>query len=251
MHLKQHKDPAPWNWGAIFAVLVLIAHPGSGAAETAWNVGISGGSKGIEGFHVSIGEFYRVPKREVVLVHQRGIAEEELPVVFFLSQRARVSPNVLVDMRLKQMSWMDITLHLGLNPEIYYVPVTAHHHPPYGKAYGYYRNHPPHTWRNMRLSDSDIVNQVNLGFLSHHYGHAPEHIMRYRGEGRGFVSIDQTVRREHESRAKNKTVNKSHYETSKVIASPNNGKNKNHEVEWGPQKGPHRQAPQGGRAPSS
>lgn len=240
MQLKQQRTLAPWNWGAFFAVLVLTAHPGTGAAETDWNVGISGGSKGIDGFHVSIGEYYRVPEREVVVVHKRGIAEEDLPVVFFLSQRARVSPNVIVDMRLKPMSWMDITLHFGLNPEIYYVPVTAHHHPPYGKAYGYYRNHPRHTWRNTRFSDSDIVNQVNLRFLSNHYGHAPERIMRSRGEGRGFVAIDQKMRRENTSHAKNKTGKKYHYETNKVITSQNNGKNNNHEIDSGPQKGPHR-----------
>jgi len=224
----------------VFATLALLALPGSGAAETDWNVGISGDGKGIEGFHVSIGQYYRVPEREVVVVHERGIDEEELPVVFFLSQRVHVSPNVIVNMRLRHMSWMDITLHFGLNPEIYYVPVDVAHHPPHGKAYGYYHNHPRHAWKKMRFSDRDIVNQVNLRFLSNHYGYAPERIMHSRGEGRGFVTIDQDVRRVKQSHAKNKTVKQYHHETYKTQNSHNNDKKNNHEDDWGPQKGPHR-----------
>lgn len=183
--------------GIAFGCLFIISAPSPCAAATQWNVGIQGGSQGIEGFQISIGEYYHVPEREVVIVHNHGIHEEELPVVFFLAQRAHVSPNVIVDLRLHNMSWMDITLHFGLSPEIYYVPVVVDpHHPPYGKAYGYYHNHPRHEWRHIKLHDEDIVNQVNLKFISDHYGYAPDRVMRYRSEGRRFETIDHDVRHE-------------------------------------------------------
>ncbi|MFZ5573461.1 MAG: hypothetical protein ACOZF0_23915 [Thermodesulfobacteriota bacterium] len=161
-------------------------------AEPEWNVEISGSQKGIDGFHVSVGDHYKTPATEVVVIRERGIADEELPVVYFLSQRARVAPGVIVDMRLKGMSWMDITVHFGFGPEMYYVPVTViEDHQPRGHAYGYYKKHKKKKdWKKIHLKDADIINQVNLRFLSEHYHCPPEQVIRYRSEGRNFRMID-------------------------------------------------------------
>jgi hypothetical protein len=177
-----------------FFVFLIVASTPSFAANQ-WNVGVSGGDEGIRSFHLSIGEYYRVPEREVVVIHERGIYEEELPVVFYIAQRAHVYPEDVVDLRLRGMSWMDITLHFGLGPEIYYVPVVIDRYDPHhGHAYGYYHNHPRGGWRRSDLRDRDIVNQVNLKFISEHHRYAPEKIMRYRSEGRRFTTIDQEAR---------------------------------------------------------
>ena len=179
--------------GVLLCSMALTPPPAF--ADTQWNVGISGGNGGITGFNLSIGEYYRVPEREVVVVHKRGIAEEELPVVFFIAQRAHVSPGAVVDLRLRGVSWMDITLHFGLSPDIYYVPVViGRDHHPYGPAYGYYHSHPRGGWRRSDLRDRDIINQVNLKFLSEHHRYAPEKIMRSRSEGRSFTSIERDIR---------------------------------------------------------
>lgn len=175
-------------------------------AETNWNVGVSGDSEGIRGFYLSVGDYYRVPEREVVVVRERGIRhDEELPVVFFLAQRARVSPNIIVDLRLRGMSWMDITLHYGLSPEIYYVPVKAGKEgPPYGHAYGYYKKHPKKAWKKIVLRDEDIIDQVNTRFISEYHHYSPEQVMKYRSEGRNFVGIDRDVRAEKHGKEKDK-----------------------------------------------
>jgi len=181
-------------------LVCFLAVSSPSRAETQWNVGVSGGSEGIEGFHVSVGEYYHVPEREVVVIQKRGIHEEELPVVFFLAQRAHVSPEAVVKLRLRGMNWMDITLHFGLSPEIYYVPVR--YGPPYGHAYGHYKKHPKGGWGRHDLRDVDVVNQVNLRFISDHHGYAPEKVMKYRNEGRSFTVIDRDVRYERQGKAK-------------------------------------------------
>jgi hypothetical protein len=181
----------------IFSTMSFMLLSSPASAGTPFSVSVSGDSKGINEFNLSIGEYYRVPEREVVVVHERGIDEEELPVVFFLAQRARVRPEVIVDLRLRGMNWMDITLHYGLNPDIYYVPVkVVRKGPPYGNAYGYYKKHKKKDWKKIRLSDADIVNQVNLRFISEHHGYSPEQVMRYRSEGRKFAVIDRDIRTE-------------------------------------------------------
>jgi hypothetical protein len=174
----------------IFVFLIAASTPSF--AATQWNVGVSGGDEGIRSFRLSIGEYYHVPEREVVVVHKRGIHEEELPVIFFIAKRAHVSPEAIVRLRLRGMNWMDITFHYGLSPDIYYVPLRQGH--PYGNAYGHYKRHPRGGWHRGDLRDADIVNQVNLRFISEHHRYAPEKVMKYRSEGRSFITIDRDVR---------------------------------------------------------
>lgn len=181
----------------LLALAVGWSGPSSSAAQTQWNLGVSVGSEGLRGFYFTIGEYYRVPDRDIGVVRQRGIPDEELPVVFYLAAKAQVASGVILDMRLKGLSWMDITLRYGLSPEIYYVPVkVAKVGPPYGKAYGYYKKHPRQEWKKVVLHDDDVVNLVNLRFASDYYGYPPEQVMQMRGEGHNFVVIHDHIKKE-------------------------------------------------------
>ena len=94
------------------------------------NAGISIGEDGINGFYLAIGEHYRVPEKEITVVRERKIPNEEMPVVFFLAGRAGVAPEAIIKLRLSGKSWMDITFGFGLNAESFYVPVTVDPGPP-------------------------------------------------------------------------------------------------------------------------
>jgi hypothetical protein len=180
---------------AIALLVLSFAQPA--VAQTQWNLGVSIGNEGVNGFHFSVGEYYRVPEREVLVVRKRGIPDEELPVVFFLATRARVAPGMIIDLRLGGMSWMDITLRHRLSPEIYYVPINGGKiGPPYGNAYGHYKKHPRNEWGKVRLPDRDVVNMVNLKFMSEHYGYPPEKVMQMRAEGRKFAAINDSIQKE-------------------------------------------------------
>jgi hypothetical protein len=77
------------------------------------------------------------------------------------------------------------------------VPVYAYHHPPYGHAWGYYGKYPHRNdWRRIRLSDEDVVNQVNLKFMKDHYRYEPDRVMKYRSGGKRFAAIDREIWRE-------------------------------------------------------
>lgn len=180
-------------------LIMILASVSPSFAGTKWNVGVSGNDDGISGFHLSIGEYYRVPHQEVVVVHQRGIHHEELPVVFFIAKRACVHPDAIARLRLRGMTWMDITLHYGLGPDIYLVPGCS----------GFRPHHPG--LKHRRLSDRDIVNQVNLIFLSGHHRCAPDRIVKCRSQGRSYVVIDRDFTRErHEARRHDKALQQKH-----------------------------------------
>ena len=156
-------------------------------AQTAVSVAASIGD-----FHVAVSNYYHVPEREVIVVRERRIPDDELPVVFFIAQRAHVAPAQIVDLRLRGQSWWDISVRYGLGADVYYVPVAVRSGPPYGRAYGHYKK-PRKEWRTIVLTDSDIVNLVELRFMSEHYHVAPERIVELRDRDVDFVTIHRDV----------------------------------------------------------
>ena len=164
-------------WPLLF--LPALATP----AETA--VSVSGQ---VGGFHISVANYFGLPEREVILLRERRIPDNEIPVVLFIAQQARVAPAAVMDFRQRGTSWWDISVHFGIGPDLYYVPVVGAPGPPYGKAYGYYKK-PRDQWRTIVLDDADIVNLVNLRFLSGHHKVPPERVIDLRSKNKGFVSI--------------------------------------------------------------
>jgi len=154
------------------------------------NVSVSGS------FYLGIGNYYKVPQTQVVVVRGRGIPDDELPVVFFISSRARIRPETVVKLRLGGLSWMAISLRYGLGPDIYYSPAddAVLKNPPYGKAYGYYKNKPRRKWKEIVLGDDDIINLVNLRFVSEHYGYSPAEVVRLRSSGEKFGAIHSELK---------------------------------------------------------
>jgi hypothetical protein len=178
----------------LLALIIFIFAVPAAAQNVTTGISIADGE--LKSFYLAIGDYYRVPEPRVVHVkkHYR-VRDEELPVVFFLASCAHVDPDVIIDLRFRQrMSWLNITFHFGLTPEIYYVPVQRVG-PPYGKAYGHYKQH-KHDYKKVVLVDEDVVNLVNLRFISDYHRVAPELVMDMRGQGRKFVVINEQVRKE-------------------------------------------------------
>jgi hypothetical protein len=176
--------------------IVLLASSLSGLLSASeFDIGISGSDRGISGFSLSIGDYYRVPAREIIAI-ERFISRDETSVVYFLSQHSHKHPRYITDMRLRGMSWWDISIRLGLDPYTLYVVNTSRHSgPPYGRAYGYHAS-----GRNYRLQDRDIVELVNVRFLSSYYNVSADEIIDRRSKGQHYIHIDDDYRAQKYSR---------------------------------------------------
>lgn len=185
----------------MYILLIVLAfifvNPISNSEATV-DLGVSIGDEGLRGFYFAVGDYYRVPVRDVIVVRERHIPDEEIPVVFFIAQRAHVRPATIRDLRLRGMTWMDITLHFGLSPEIFYVPIreVVVTGPSYGNAYGYYKKKPRKEWRKIVLDDDAVINLVNLRFISDHYGYEPEKVIKLREGGKNFIVINKEIAKE-------------------------------------------------------
>lgn len=151
-------------------------------------------------FVQALSQYYGIPQREVIVVHDRGIPEEELPVVFTVARHAHVQPVEVVELRSSGLSWNDIFGRYRLSPTIFTVPgVPDDYGPPYGHAYGYWRNHPHPT---VVYSDDDYIHFGNTYFL-HRYHHAPaREIIRLRQSRPNYLVINDSYwhRRGHRER---------------------------------------------------
>lgn len=178
----------------IIFIALLVSFISLSSARSDQNVefGMSIGSQGLKGFYLAVGDYFSVPQQQIIIVKQNNIPDEEMPVVFFIAQQANVPVMTVVNLRLSGKSWTSITVSLGLSPAIFYVPVTTVvvAGPPYGHAYGYYRNKPRKLWNKIVLDDDDVVNLVNLKFVSEHYGYPPEQVIRMRAKGKKFAAIN-------------------------------------------------------------
>ena len=179
--------------GLIPAMIVFAMITGSVVADV--NVGVSIDKDGIKGFHLAIGEHYQVAEKEVVRIRQKSVPDEDLSVVFHIAEHAGVPHAKVIDLRLKGMSWMDITHHFGLTAEIFYVSIKRKPGPPYGKAWGHFKNGKNKGWKNIRLADPDIVNYVNMKFICDKYGYTPDDVIKMRAKGDSFMGINAKVKK--------------------------------------------------------
>src|SRR5688572_15965377 len=174
------------------------------SAQTAVNV-----SARIGDFHVAVANYYHVPERQVVVIRERRTSDDELPVVLFIAREARVPPARVIELRQRGRSWWSISVHYGLRPDVYYVPVAYAPGPPYGRAYGHYKK-PRSQWKTIVLADDDVVNLVHLRFLSEHYRIPPERVMEARGRNQHVTVMYSDIGERHRGSAPSAQASKGH-----------------------------------------
>ena len=168
----------------------------STAAQVQASAAFSG--DGLRSFYFAIGNYYQVPERQVVLVRDRALPPDEVPVAFFVAQRAGVNPTVVVDLRRRGMSWSDIALHFHFRPDIYYF----REGPPYGKAYGYWKSHPPR--------DAEVIDAVNIHFLSEYHHVTPDLVRTERSRSGNYVVVARDFEVKHKGDDRGKHDGDSH-----------------------------------------
>jgi hypothetical protein len=189
----------------ILALLgILILSPIANQSQAEVSFGLSIDNDGLKGFYLAIGEHYQVPEKQIVVVREKNIPDEEMPVVFFLARKSGVTPDVIIKLRLSGNTWMDITTHYGLTAEVFYVPVTVDPGPPYGKAYGHFKKHKKSQWGSIRLSDVEVINFVNLKFISDYYQCPADDVIGMRQKGTNFVDINAAVKKNKQQKKQQK-----------------------------------------------
>lgn len=172
----------------LLCMVVIAGCLGSVANASNFDIGISGSDQGIDGFSLSVGNYYNIPRQEIMII-ERSIPRSEMSVVYFLADRSHRDARFITDLRLRGISWWDISLRLGLDPRsLYVVESRRYSSPPYGKAYGYGKH------KTHRLRDAEIVDLVNVRFLSNYHRISPDEVIDRRRRGENYYRINEEYR---------------------------------------------------------
>jgi hypothetical protein len=136
---------------------------------------LAAATAGAADFHLDIGVHFGVPQREVIVVREQRLPDDELPVVFYIARHARVAPAAIVDLRLAGHDWWDIAVRYRVPAEVFYV------HLPHGRGHRH--------WKKRRLSNVEIVEVVNVRVLSDYHRVAPADVYAMRSRGLGFTTV--------------------------------------------------------------
>ena len=105
-------------------------------------------------------------------------------------------PEVVYRYRRMGLPWYDVGLRAGLPTQVWYIPVERDPGPPYGKAYGYRRNH-EHDGRHAKLNDREVRDLVSVRMAHEYYGVSPEIARNWRRDG---CDVRTMMTREYRSR---------------------------------------------------
>jgi len=176
------------------ALLIALAVTFACAVRADVNAGISIGDGGLKGFYLEVGEFFKAPPADVKLVRDERIPDEEITVVLYISQRTGIRPEAIIQLRRLKKTWCEIAVHYGMSPAMFYVPISIDPGPPYGKAYGHYKRHGKSEWKKIVLDDQDVINLVNLRFVSGYYKVPAEEVVKARCGGKSFATISKDIK---------------------------------------------------------
>ncbi len=178
----------------VVSVMLAAAVFGAAPSASAQNVGagISIENGKIRDFYLSMAGYFNVAEQRIMdMKRDSRFDDEELPVLLFLATRARVEPRAVIELRRKKMSWWNISVRLGLDPNIFFMAVDQGPiGKPYGHAYGLYKaNRGKRDWGRASLKDAEMVNLINMRFISEHHGIPSGRIMEMRRKGDRFADM--------------------------------------------------------------
>jgi hypothetical protein len=144
-----------------------------------------GGSDEAE-FLRTVAEHFDTPGSEVRVLSRWGLSPTEIPVVLRLAKRAGVSPDVLVAQRRRGDDWMPIAKGYSLHAGDFHVPIDG---PAgfLGAAYERFGARAASRWRDITLSDDEVVGLVNVRFLSRALEVRPARVIEAMGGGGDIV----------------------------------------------------------------
>ncbi|MDE2804778.1 MAG: hypothetical protein OXN18_06495 [Gemmatimonadota bacterium] len=160
-----------WNAGRsrAAAALLLVLAPGVLEAQT--------GNADDAAFLRAVGEYFGTPAGEVVVLTRWNLSTAEIPVVLRLATRAGVPPDVVVAQRRRGAGWLEIARSYSVHAGDFHVPINGS--PGFlAGAYERFRARVASEWRDVSLSDEELVGLVNVRFLSRSLGVPASSVVR-------------------------------------------------------------------------
>ncbi len=143
---------------------------------------------------MAVGDYYDYDYDYVNNILNSYVSSEELPVVFYVAQSAKVEPEEIAKMRSDKNSWMDIASSYSLSPKVFYVMMAGKiKNAEFQATFEKYHSVLASQWDKIELTDKEIVNLVNLRFIYKKQGYNPFEVMSMQSYGKSYVTIYHSI----------------------------------------------------------
>ena len=149
------------------------------------------------GAHVQVGDdtdlfvnissrYFNRDSRMVADMGARYGNPDDLSVALFLTNRTRRDPSEIRRLREGGLSWWEIGVRFGIPAEAWFVPVRRRPGPPFGNAYGHYKNG---KMGGYSLTDAEARNLVSVRMIHEYYGVPVDVAMEWRASGQSVRTL--------------------------------------------------------------
>lgn len=129
------------------------------------------------------------------------ITPDDFAVAAFLSSHAGVGVEAVWRSRSAGASWFDVALNFGVPMDTVVLRPGRDYGPPYGKAWGYWKNHPKRGDKTFRLDDNDMIRMVEVHTLCRSTGKSVDDVIQGLQGGESFTKWASKVSREKHAKA--------------------------------------------------
>jgi hypothetical protein len=134
-----------------------------------------------------VAEVFRVSTEEARDLIRAGARTEELPVLFRLSRRSGISPNVLLALHRRENSWIAVAGRYQLGPGTFHIEIPADQvDDRIRRAHDLFQGTPQDEWDTLSLSDEETVVLANLHLLTRGTGSTPGRVLQARAQAGSF-----------------------------------------------------------------
>ena len=154
-------------------VLPLVLLSGARAARASVNFDVAVGMNVNDDTRIFLNvtnEVWR-PAVPATVIQRCRYPEDDFPVVSFLAFQSHRDPNFILSLRSDRYPWYEIFYRLRVDPGVLFVGIDRDPGPPYGKAWGHWRNE--RRGARIRFSDRDVVGLVKVQTACRHFGTSP------------------------------------------------------------------------------
>ncbi len=113
---------------------------------------------------------------------------DDYPVIMLLARASRRPPEEILRLRLDYLPWSDIMVRLNVSPGILFAGLDRDPGPPYGKAWGHWRQRP--RGETFDIRDRDVVELAKLQVAAGYHHVSPYTVIAQRQNG---VKIERYV----------------------------------------------------------
>lgn len=176
-----------WVCAAVLAI-ATIAGPASAGVDIDFGATVRIGDDADLFFAIS-SRYFEQDRTTVERYAVRYNDPDDLAVSLFICRHSGRSPEEVFRLFRRGLSWWDISIRLGIPADAWFVQVDRDPGPPYGKAYGYWKQHKRDRRQALVLSDIEIRDLVAARMIHEYYAVPVGTAMELRAAGLNLRGI--------------------------------------------------------------